>query len=209
MNKSISQLHHITSVPEQVQAGCEAGIDWVQLRVKDRSYNDWLNMALKAELICRKFHAKLIINDDPAIAKAAKADGVHLGKTDMDPAQARKLLGDHAIIGGTANTTEDIERLWNAGVDYIGVGPFRFTSTKKNLSPILGLEGYERIAEYCAKKKIAVPLIAIGGILTEDIKPILASGMYGIAVSAAINDADNRTEVIKKMQNKIKHYTHK
>lgn len=210
MNKIISHLHYITQDvagighAELVQRACESSIGWVQLRVKNRPYNDLLDIALKTEMICRKYHAKLIINDDVMIAKAVKADGVHLGKTDMDPQEARKILGPDAIIGGTANTFDDIKKLHDAGVDYIGLGPFRFTATKDNLSPVLGIEGYERIIAQCKENKIAVPVIAIGGIQTDDVKLLFEKGLYGIAVSSAINLAENFSAAVKKFNNKIK-----
>jgi thiamine-phosphate pyrophosphorylase len=212
---NISRLQYITQEingaghHEMAQHACEAGVDWVQLRVKNRSYNDWLEIALKTEMICRKYHATLIINDNPAIAKAVKANGVHLGKTDMSPREARMLLGANAIIGGTANTIEDILRLAEEGVDYIGVGPFRFTPTKENLSPLLGLQGYAGLIKQCSEKGIRIPLIAIGGILAEDVKPLLGEGLYGVAVSSAINSAENMSEAVKKFRNKIRFETEK
>ena len=210
MNKYISHFHYITQdiegLPhhEMVTNACIAGVDWVQLRVKNRSYNEWLDIALKTELICRHHHAKLIINDSAAIAKAVKADGVHLGKTDMDPREARQLLGSNAIIGGTANTFEDIKHLVETGVDYVGLGPFRFTSTKENLSPVLGLAGYEQIIAQCRKSGITIPVIAIGGIKVEDVKPLMETGVYGIAVSSAINKAPSTFDAVKRFKNKIK-----
>jgi thiamine-phosphate pyrophosphorylase len=209
MDKVISHLHYITqdvvgmSHPELVSRACGAGIDWVQLRVKNKSYNELLDIALKTEMICRQHHAKLIINDNVNIAKIVKADGVHLGKTDMDPKEARALLGNNFIIGGTANTFEDIEKLAKARVDYIGLGPFRFTATKENLSPILGLEGYTKIIEECRKNEITIPIIAIGGIKVEDVKPLIEKGVYGIAISSGINKAENITEAVKRFKNKI------
>ncbi|MGZ4118596.1 MAG: thiamine phosphate synthase [Bacteroidia bacterium] len=210
MDKKISHLQYITQDvigmghPELASHACSAGIDWVQLRIKNRTYNELLDIAIKTEMICRKYHAKLIVNDNVNIAKTIKADGVHLGKTDMDPKEARALLGNNFIIGGTANTFEDIERLVNAGVDYIGLGPFRFTTTKENISPILGLEGYTKIIEECRKNKITIPIIAIGGIKVEDVKPLMETGVYGVAVSSAINKAENITETAKRFINKIK-----
>jgi thiamine-phosphate pyrophosphorylase len=206
----ISHLHYITQdiegVPHQELTlnACIAGIDWVQLRVKNRSYNEWLDIAHKTEMICRKYHAKLIVNDNVVIAKAIKADGVHLGKSDMSPREARQELGSNAIIGGTANSFEDIKLLSDEGVDYIGLGPFRFTTTKENLSPVLGLEGYKKIIEHCKKNGISIPIIAIGGIKLEDIKPISETGVYGIAVASAISAAPNMFETAKRFKSKVK-----
>lgn len=205
----IAHLHYITqdiegvSHHELAMQACSAGIDWVQLRVKNKTHNEWLDIALQTELVCRKHHSKLIINDNPTIAKQIKADGVHLGKSDMSPHEARQILGSSAIIGGTANTMEDIINLHNQGVDYIGLGPFRFTSTKENLSPVLGLEGYKTIIEQCRTKGISIPIVAIGGINVEDIKPLVETGVYGIAVASAISKAPNIFEAAKKFKNKM------
>lgn len=206
----IAHLHYITQdiigIPHQelVANVCIAGIDWVQLRVKNKSYNEWEHIAFKTEMICRKYHAKLIINDNVSIAKAVKADGVHLGKTDMSPREARLELGNKAIIGGTANTFQDIEKLNDEGVDYIGLGPFRFTATKENLSPVLGIEGYKTIIEHCKKKGINIPIIAIGGIKIEDVKALAETGVYGIAVASAISTAPNMFEAAKRFKSKVK-----
>jgi thiamine-phosphate pyrophosphorylase len=199
----ISKLHYITqelqdqSHSDLAESACLAGVDWVQLRVKNKSYNEYLDEATKTKDICKKYGVKLIINDNVKIAKEVGADGVHLGKTDMDPLEARQMLGKNFIIGGTANTFQDIERLSAAKVDYIGLGPFRFTSTKKDLSPILGLEGYKKIIQQCREKGISIPIISIGGIKKEDVKSIIQIGIFGVAVSSAINLSENKAETVK------------
>ena len=126
------------------------------------------------------------------------ADGVHLGKNDMPVNEASKILGADKIIGGTANTFEDIERLARQGANYIGCGPFRFTTTKKNLSPVLVLEGYRTIVAQMKAAHINLPIVAIGGILETDFKDIMATGVTGIAVSGGILNADNPTEEMHK-----------
>ena len=210
MDKNISQLQYITqdvegfAHHELAMNACIAGIDWVQLRVKNKSYKEWEDIAFKTEMICRKYYAKFIVNDNVGIAKAVKADGVHLGKTDMSVREARKVLGSNAIIGGTANSFEDIKQLNDAGVDYIGLGPFRYTTTKENLSPILGIEGYKSIIEQCKKSGITIPIIGIGGIKVEDVKPLMEIGMYGIAVASAISLAPNTFDAAKRFKNKMK-----
>ena len=120
------------------------------------------------------------------LVERAGADGVHLGKNDMPVDEARKILGNGKIIGGTANTIEDIVRLHKQGADYIGCGPFRFTTTKKKLSPVLGLEGYKSIVQNMRDKGIDLPIVAIGGITVADIPAIMATGVTGIALSGAI-----------------------
>lgn len=196
--KKISKLHYITKDIENVShsylAGqvCKGGADWIQLRVKNKPEAEWEKISTETKNICEKYNARLIINDNVNIAKKIEAYGVHLGKNDMQPIDARKYLGKNFIIGATANTYEDIARLINSDIDYIGLGPFRFTSTKDNISPVIGLDGYKNILEKCRKNNINIPIIAIGGITVDDVKLLLNTGVYGIAVSSAINLSQNR-----------------
>jgi thiamine-phosphate pyrophosphorylase len=185
----ISKLHFITANPQHAEEACKGGADWIQLRVKHRNDDDWKMIAEETKGICKNYGAKLIINDSVKLAKLVGADGVHLGKEDMPPDEARKMLGPGFIIGGTANTLEDIIRLGALKVDYIGLGPFRYTQTKTNLSPIIGLEGYLELMKACVVEQVKVPVIAIGGIKLNDVEEILATGVYGIAVSSAIGSS--------------------
>ena len=139
--------------------------------------------------MCRHYGATLIINDNPALALEIGAAGVHLGQHDMPPAEARALLGPGFIIGGTANTFADIEGLVAAGVDYIGLGPFRFTTTKAKLSPLIGLSGYAAVLAQCRAAGVAVPIVGIGGVVLADVPALLATGLHGVAVAGAIGDA--------------------
>ena len=123
------------------------------------------------------------------MAQEIGADGVHLGQADMPPAEARDMLGARFIVGGTANTFADVQRLVAAGVDYVGLGPFRFTSTKEKLSPILGLAGYTETMRQCRAAGLTVPVVGIGGIALEDVGELLATGLHGVAVSGAIGGA--------------------
>lgn len=190
--KNISKLHYITQeVPgkahwQLAEEACRGGVKWVQLRVKNKSQDEWLDIALKTFAVAKKYGSRLIVNDNVAIARETNADGVHLGKTDMDVTEARRILGDNAIVGGTANTWDDVKTLAGKGVDYIGVGPYRFTTTKEKLSAILGLTGYESILGQCADHKIKIPIIAIGGILKTDVIPLLETGVYGVAIASSI-----------------------
>lgn len=185
----ISPLHYITTRPEQAEAACRAGADWVQLRVKNRPYADWKALAQETLAVCRQYNARLIINDNPHLAGAIGADGVHLGQDDMPVAEARALLGINFVIGGTANTSETILAHHRDGADYVGLGPFRFTATKEKLSPILGLDGYRRILATLKNQSISLPIVAIGGITLADVPVLLQLGFQGIAVSSAITDA--------------------
>jgi thiamine-phosphate pyrophosphorylase len=206
----ISKFHYITqddvwgySHSQLAEEVCLGKADWVQLRVKKMGYNDWKEIALDTQKICKKHSARLIINDNVRLAKEIKADGVHLGKADTNPLEARKILGNDVIIGGTANTFMDIEKLSEARVDYIGLGPFRFTSTKENLSPVLGLDGYQKIMQVCGDSNIRIPVIAIGGIKLDDIQNLLKTGLHGIAVSSAINKEEDKEKQVMEFLKEI------
>lgn len=177
----------------------EAGCKWIQLRMKDVAVETVRQLAEELKKACENRHALLIIDDYVEVAREVKADGVHLGKNDMPIEEARKLLGEGFIIGGTANTFEDVKRHYEAGADYLGIGPFRFTTTKKNLSPVLGLEGYRNIKQQMIEADIILPAVAIGGITVEDIPAILATGIEGIAMSGAILQAYDPDAEIKRI----------
>ncbi len=206
----IARFHYITqdlpnfSHAELAEFACKGGADWNQLRVKGKSHDEWLKIAQETKLICLKYGAKLIINDNVPIAKEVGTDGVHLGKEDMDPKEARKILGNNFIIGGSTNSMEDVRWQMANGVDYIGIGPFRFTSTKEKLNPVLGLEGIRKIADQFGNK---IPMIAIGGIKLEDVKSLLETGIHGIAVSSAINLAEDKIEATKNFRHEFHKFT--
>jgi thiamine-phosphate pyrophosphorylase len=190
--KLISKLHFITTNEVAAEQACRGGVNWIQLRLKDVEYEQLKSTALKVQEVCKKYRATFIINDDVQLAWEINADGVHLGKEDMAPDMARAILGDNAIIGCTANTFEDIIQSAGYPIDYIGLGPFRFTATKKNLSPVLGVEGYKRIINVLKKIPGNFPVIVgIGGITVDDIPDLAATGLSGIAVSGAIGNADD------------------
>ncbi len=200
---NISKLHLITQSEvkgcahaDLAEHACKAGADWIQLRVKGEERNNWISIASSVLEVCKLYKAKLIINDNVEVAQQVGADGVHLGKQDMPVAEARKILGKQFIIGGTANTFDDIKSL-HEHVDYIGLGPFRFTKTKENLSPILGLEGYQNIIKQCRLANIFTPIIAIGGIKVEDIKALHAVGIHGVAVASAVNQAKDKSKAFE------------
>jgi thiamine-phosphate pyrophosphorylase len=209
MQKQIAHLQFITQGNiaqmhiNQIEKALEGGCRWVQLRMKDFEEETILETAEKVRKITRNAGAKLIINDRVNVAKAVKADGVHLGKNDLSPLKARAILGNRFIIGATANTFGDIEKLSKQPVDYLGVGPFRFTDTKKNLSPVIGLEGYAKLVKQCREAKINIPMVAIGSVGSADVKDLLDTGMFGVAVSSAIAKAENSVEATRKVIKKI------
>ena len=190
-----------------VRMALEGGCQWIQLRMKDTSAEEVLKTAESTRKLCRQYDAVFLLDDYVELVERSGADGVHLGKNDMPIDEARRLLGRDKIIGGTANTFEDVKRIYSAGADYIGCGPFRFTTTKKKLSPILGLDGYRRIIEQMDAYGINIPVIAIGGILLQDVSDIMQTGVSGVAVSGAIlnaNNDDNPVTTMKRFINELK-----
>lgn len=185
------------SIEEQVKAVLEGGCRWIQLRMKDATQEELLEMAKKVKALTDPVEAFLIINDSVDVCRDANATGVHLGKKDTPPSKARVELGPLAVIGVTANTIEDIEAVKSLDIDYIGIGPYADTKTKENLSPILGIEGFTAICSEMEEKEINIAHVAVGGITLDDIVPLLSAGADGIAVSGAIANAEDMVEATK------------
>lgn len=172
--------------------------------MKDASDEDVMSVAAVVGPLCRQYGATFILDDRVGLVGRVGADGVHLGKNDMPVAEARRLLGPDRIIGGTANTIDDVRRLCRDGADYIGCGPYRFTSTKKNLSPVLGLDGYRNILSEMRSEGLSLPVVAIGGIRPDDISALMALGVADIAVSGAVLNASDPVAETRLFENKIK-----
>ena len=183
-----------TGVEKVLQGGCR----WVKLRMKDATVAQVMEQGRAVGRLCRSYGATFILDDRVEMVEALGADGVHLGKNDMPVQEARALLGPDKIIGATANSFDDIRMAVAAGADYIGLGPFRFTTTKAKLSPVLGLEGYADIMQKCRLEGINIPIVAIGGILADDMAAIMATGVSGVAVSGAILNAADPVAETKK-----------
>lgn len=181
------KMTYLDGIREALAGGCK----WIQLRMKGATDEEVRPIALKVKKLYKEQNATFLIDDRVELVKEVGADGVHLGKNDMPIAEARKILGNDFIIGGTANTFEDVKAHYEAGADYIGCGPFRFTTTKEKLSPILGLEGYREIIQKMKAENIDIPIVAIGGITKEDIPEIMKTGVNGIALSGSILNAKN------------------
>ena len=217
-NYRLQFITHCTerySYVDSARIALEGGCRWIQLRMKDADESLMEETALIVQKMCKDYGATFIIDDNVHLVKKIKADGVHLGKNDMPIIEAREILGDDFIIGGTVNCFEDIlrQRTTDNGqqskVNYFGCGPFRFTSTKKNLAPILGLEGYENIISNMKRNNIDIPLVAIGGITKDDISDILKTGVDGIALSGSILRAENPVEEMKSIVEIFKSFQNK
>ena len=181
---------------ESALMALEGGCKWIQLRMKEAPCEEVEAVALQLKPLCKEKEAILLLDANKLVVV-----GVHLGKKDMPLDQARQLLGEAFIIGGTANTFEDVVQHYRAGADYLGIGPFRFTTTKKNLSPVLGLKGYTAILSQMKEANIELPVVAIGGITCEDIPAILETGVNGIALSGTILRAEDPAAETRKILN--------
>lgn len=172
-----------------IKQALDNGIKWIQIRWKNAPENEFISLCENSKLLCSEYQSVCIINDHVQIAKDIDADGVHLGLKDTSIDIARQVLGENKIIGGTANSISDVIQRINESCDYIGLGPLRFTSTKEQLSPILGFEGYEKIIEELKSRSLEIPKIfAIGGVVLNDIELLQKIGIYGMAVSGQITN---------------------
>ena len=205
MIQFISHYSERYSYLDSIQLALEGGCRWILLRMKDATDVEVRPIAIKAQQLCRHYNAKFIIDDRVALVRELGADGVHLGKNDMPIREARQILGPDFIIGGTANTFEDAKAHYEASANYIGCGPFRFTTTKKKLAPVLGLEGYRSIISKLREANINIPVVAIGGITQADIPAILQTGITGIALSGTVLRADDPIAEMKHIINIINH----
>lgn len=200
MTHQISNLQFITHFTEQIsyldsaRLALEGGCRWIQLRMKGAEADEIIPIARQIRKWCDEKNAILLLDDHVELVKEVGADGVHLGKNDMPVDEARSILGPEYIIGGTANTFEDIRMHYERGADYIGCGPFRFTTTKEKLSPVLGLDGYRAITSQMRQAGIPLPIVAIGGITAVDIPEIMQTGVTGIALSGTILKAVDPVE---------------
>ncbi|RTY81832.1 thiamine phosphate synthase [Flavobacterium sp. ZB4P23] len=204
-----NKLHYISqgnTVEEQlhnIHKALDNGCHWIQLRFKNQNALEVFTLAEAVKMLCKEYLATFIINDNVHLVKQLDADGVHLGLSDMKVEEARLILGKTKIIGGTANTFEDVRQRTAENCDYIGLGPFQFTTTKQNLSPILGLEGYRLIIQQMKIKNIQIPIYAIGGITLENVEDLMENGIQGIAVSGLITQSENPSQLITQLNDKL------
>ncbi|WP_395045712.1 thiamine phosphate synthase [Flavobacterium sp.] len=195
-NTHEEQLHNI-------KKALDNGCLWIQLRFKNGNSLELFTLAEAVKMLCEEYQATFIINDKVDLAIQIDADGVHLGLNDMRIKDARSLLGNHKIIGGTANTFNEVLQRKNEDCNYVGLGPFQFTKTKDNLSPILGIEGYGSIIENMMNENIKIPIYAIGGITLENIESLMKTGIHGIAVSGLITHSENKLQLINQLNKKL------
>jgi thiamine-phosphate pyrophosphorylase len=190
---------HLLHIQQALDAGCE----WIQLRMKNYDEATVLSVAASVKKHCASYKATFMVNDFITVAKRADADGVHLGLTDTSVLEARTLLGPGKIIGGTANTLEDVRKRITEQCSYIGLGPFRFTTTKEKLSPILGIQGYREIMNALSAEDKRIPIYAIGGITAADVDDIISTGVHGVALSGVITNAPDPHKIVQQLKDSL------
>jgi len=187
--KKIGRFHVLTDTDlqncfshiELAELAIAGGADTIQFRQKTGETIRMIRIAEQIQALCKKAGVSFIINDRVDVAIASHADGVHLGQDDFPIPLARKLLGEGAIIGGSAGNAEEARKCFLEGADYIGFGPVYATSSKEDAGPTSGLDLLRQVVE-----KIPLPIIAIGGINKYNTLLVRETGAYGIAVISAV-----------------------
>lgn len=183
---------------EQVEKLIEGGAKFIQLREKYASSGKFYSQAEEALTIARKHSVKIIINDRVDIALVLKADGVHLGQDDLPPGNARKILGENAIIGFSTHSVSQAIEAVKLPIDYVAIGPVFVTNTKENPDEVVGLEGVKEVSQAIGN----FPLVAIGGINLSNFQKVLNAGANSVAViSGIISTPENITERLQQYYN--------
>ena len=175
---SITKFSHLEQTKQLIAGSAKI----IQLREKKASSGDFYQAAKEVMLFARERNVKIIINDRVDIALAIGADGVHLGQDDLPPTEARKILGEKAIIGFSTHNIEQAIEAVLLPINYLAIGPIFATTTKENADPVIGIEGLLKVRQAIGN----FPLVAIGGIDFENARHILANGADSIAVISAI-----------------------
>ena len=206
MKKYISKLHYLTqdlpnrSHIEQAEIACAAGANWLQYRCLTKSDDELVAEINVIAEICDEWGATLILTNHYHLLNKVDAQGVHIEDFDADFVEMRNRIGEDKTLGVSATNIESLLRVQQSGVvDYCGYGPFAHTDTKPNNEPLLGFEGYRQLQ----KQPIDIPVIAVGGIQLNDVDHLLKTGIYGIAVSAAINLAPYPGQALKEFYRKL------
>jgi thiamine-phosphate pyrophosphorylase len=206
MKKYISKFHYLTqdlpnrSHAEQAQMACSAGANWVQYRCLTKSDDELIDEINEIASICDDWGATLIITNHYHLLDRVDAQGVHIEDFDAGLIAIRAHISDEKTLGASATNIERLLAIQQLGVvDYCGYGPFAHTDTKPNNEALLGFEGYRLLQ----RQPIEIPVIAVGGIQLGDVEHLLKTGVYGIAVSAAINLSVDPAGTIKEFYRKI------
>ena len=180
------------SLPEVLGQAIEAGVRLVQYRNKEGSIKDIYRQVLELRTIAADSNMLFFVNDRCDVALAVEADGVHLGQSDLPIALARKVVGEHCLIGISTHTPEQVAEATAQGADYLGFGPLYPTSTKKDHEAVVGIQGMTRI-----RPLTSLPVFCIGGITAESVPEIIEAGASGVAVASGILGATDTKQAIQ------------
>lgn len=206
MKKYISKFHYLTqdlpnrSHIEQAEIACQAGANWLQYRCLSKTDEELITEINQIAEICDEWGTTLILTNHYHLLDKVDAQGVHIEDFDADWKAIREQIGEDKTMGASATNIEALLKVQASGVvDYCGYGPFAHTDTKPNNKPLLGFEGYRQLQ----KQPIEIPVIAVGGIQLNDVEHLIETGVYGIAVSAAVNLAANPGKAVKEFYRKM------
>ncbi|WP_295675655.1 thiamine phosphate synthase [uncultured Mucilaginibacter sp.] len=207
MKKYISKFHYLTqdlpdrSHVKQVIMACGAGANWIQYRCLTKPDDELIDEIGEIAEICDEWGATLILTNHYHLLERVDAQGVHIEDFDADFKAVRKVIGDDKTLGASATNIKRLKHVQATGVvDYCGYGPFAHTETKPNNEALLGFEGYRELQQH---PEIEIPVIAVGGIQITDAAKLIATGVYGIAVSAAVNLSIDPVAALKEIYQKI------
>lgn len=186
----------------QVEKALKGGVTLVQLREKHLDKERFLQEAIKIQKLCKEYHVPFVINDNVEIALEMKADGIHVGQSDMEARTVRDKIGPDKILGVSAETVEQAILAEKNGADYLGVGAVFPTGSKDDAENV----SHQTLKAICAAVKI--PVIAIGGITGENVQELKESGIVGIAVISAVFAKPDIEEAVRELKEKIKEVIH-
>ncbi len=210
MKKFIEKLHFIThDIPklthiEQAQIACNAGAKWVQYRCLTKDDDELLKDIHAIAEICDDWGSTLIVTDHIHLNGKADIQGFHIEDFDANFVKLREKLGEAVTIGGSATTLAGLIRLAEEGADYAGFGPFYTTTTKPNNAALLGIAGYQQAMEALQGMQIDLPVLAVGGVTINDVDALMQTGIFGIAVSSAINQAEDMSAAYQAFYDRIR-----
>jgi thiamine-phosphate pyrophosphorylase len=206
LKKYISKFHYLTqdlphrSHVEQAQLACEAGANWIQYRCMSKNDEEMIAELHQIASVCDDWGATLILANHYHLLNKVDAQGVHIEDLDADFATIRETITNEKTLGASATNIEALLRIQNSGVvDYCGYGPFAHTDTRPNDKPLQGYKGYSQLE----KRGVDIPVIAVGGVQLNDVEPLLKTGIYGIAVSSAVNLSLDPAGMVKEFYRKI------
>lgn len=185
------------SLTEAVEESLRGGVTFLQLREKRMKHDAFRAEALAVKAVAARYHVPLVIDDDVLLAKEIHADGVHLGRSDMAVAEARRILGADKIIGASARTVEDAVRAARDGADYLGSGAVFPTASKADAAA-LSHETLRAITH-----AVPIPVVAIGGITAENVGTLQGSGIAGVAVIRAVFGSSEIRAAAKELKEKV------